>query len=215
MCGSVSSDPPRNSLLVLAQVVNPSPHGVCVDPVSELQPEAPSAALTVGVRFLGHVRGVELLLRETELLSRPGQVDTQENQHLDLTWAFPARDGGAGPLWAPTPTSAQRRPGLRSQSCSFHQEGLSPRPSLVRARTSPLLASLLAVELPSPGSAAAGLGHREAGGPSGRQRRLGWKRASAERERNDRAQGEARGLDSVMEMKQNCFLPESLQKSLL
>lgn len=29
------------------------------------------------------------------------------------------------------------------------------------------------------------------------------------------ARGEARGLDSVMEMKQNCFLPESLQKSLL
>lgn len=128
MCGPVSSDPPSNSPLVPAQVVNPSPHGVCVDPISQLQPEAPSAALTM--RFLGHVRWVELRLREMELLSRPGQVDTQENQHLDLTWAFPARDGGAEPIWAPTPTSAQRRPGLRSQSCSFNQEGLSPCPLL-------------------------------------------------------------------------------------
>ena len=116
-----------NSPLVPAQVVNPSPHGVCVDPVSELQPEAPSAALTVGTRFMGHVGWVELLLREMELLSRPGQVDTQESQHLDLTWASPARDGGAEPVWAPTPPSAQWRPGLRSQSFSFNQEGLSPR----------------------------------------------------------------------------------------
>lgn len=60
-----------------------------------------------------------------------------------------------------------------------------------------------------------GPGASEAGQTRGPQSRPARSCAAAECVPNYRSRGEARGLDSVMEMKQNCFLPESLQNSLL
>lgn len=65
------------------------------------------------------------------------------------------------------------------------------------------------------GQSAAGHGEARPDRRHRQQSRPGWNWAAAECVPNYRSQGKARGLDSVMEMKQNCFLPESLQNSLL
>lgn len=130
-----------------------------------------------------------------------------------LLWA-PNREGRSSPDIQPSLGAAKVR--CPPPELLVKGEGLPRLPSLwVRGgggKSRPLRAS------PSlPAAALQARAHREAR-PDRRHRQQscpGWNWAAAECVPNYRSQGEAQGLDSVMEMKQNCFLPESLQNSLL